>query len=223
MHRRKENRSTEDYIKAVYQLGLEGKPVSTSALAYRLGVRNASITGMLKALARRGLVRYKRYRGVSLSGKGERAALTIIRRHRLWEMYLVHFLGYAWDGVHQEAERLEHVTSPELERRLDRALGRPPADPHGDPIPGAGGTVRPANQKRLSECAAGSRVVVRRVSDRRADVLRRIASIGLRLGTAVDILGKGAGNGSLRIRLGNHNRIVSGTLAESVYVEERRK
>ncbi len=223
MARRMENRSTEDYIKAIYQLRPEGKPVSTSALARRLGVRSASITGMLKSLARRGLVRYRRYHGVSLSGRGERVALTTIRRHRLWEVFLVQGLGYAWDGVHEEAERLEHVTSSELERRLDRVLGHPLADPHGDPIPSAGGTIRQGKQKRLSDCKAGSRVVVRRVSDRHTDVLRRVAAIGLGLDRTVDVLGKRSGDGSIRIRIGDRSRAVSPELAESIYVEERRK
>lgn len=217
------NRSTEDYIKAIYQLRPDGTPVSTSALARRLEVRSASITGMLQSLARRGLVRYRRYHGVSLSGRGRRVALTTIRRHRLWEMFLVRCLGYAWDGVHEEAERLEHVTSPELERRLDRVLGRPVADPHGDPIPSAGGNIRQGRQKRLSECKAGSRVVVRRVSDRQTDVLRRVAAIGLGLNRTVDILGRRPGDGSMRIRLGKRSRAVSPELAESIFVEERRK
>lgn len=217
-----ENRSTEDYIKAIYQLRLEGGPVATTALARRLGVRSASITGMLQTLARRGLVRYRRYRGVSLSGRGERAALTIIRRHRLWEMFLVRFLGYAWDGVHVEAERLEHVTSATLERRLDRVLGFPLVDPHGDPIPSAGGIIRQGRERRLSECASCSRVVVRRVSDREADVLKQIAAIGLRLNRAVEILGVNPGDGRVRLRIGKRTRTVKRELADSVYVEERR-
>jgi DtxR family Mn-dependent transcriptional regulator len=218
-----ENRSTEDYLKAIYQLGLEGRPVSTTALAHRLAVRSASITGMLQTLARKRLVHYERYRGVSLTIEGRRAALTILRRHRLWEMFLVRFLGYSWDRVHEEAERLEHVTSAELERRLDRVLDFPVSDPHGDPIPSARGKVRQGSQRRLSECGAGSHVVIRRVSDRRADILKRAAAIGLGLDRAVEILEKRAYDGSMRIRLGRKSLALSRELAESVYVEGQRK
>jgi DtxR family Mn-dependent transcriptional regulator len=218
-----ENRSTEDYLKAIYQLGLDGRPVSTTALADRLVVRSASITGMLQTLARKHLVHYERYRGVSLTVKGRKSALTIVRRHRLWEIFLVRFLGYSWDRVHEEAERLEHVTSAELDRRLDRVLDFPVTDPHGDPIPSAGGRVRRGSSRRLSECPAGSHVVVRRVSDRHADILKHVAAAGLRLDRAVEILEKRAHDGSMTVRLGRRSLVLSGKLAASVYVEEQRK
>ena len=218
-----ENRSTEDYLKAIYQLELDGRRVSTTALAHRLAVRSASITGMLQTLARKRLVHYERYRGVSLTVKGRKAALTILRRHRLWEMFLVRFLGYSWDRVHEEAERLEHVTSGELERRLDRVLGSPVSDPHGDPIPSARGKVRRGSSRRLSECRAGSRVIIRRVSDRRPDILQHVAAIGLSLERAVEILEKRTHDGSMRVRLGRKSLAVSRELAESVYVEGQRK
>jgi DtxR family Mn-dependent transcriptional regulator len=218
-----ENRSTEDYLKAIYQLGPDGRPVSTTALAHRLAVRSASITGMLQTLARKDLVCYRRYRGVSLTVRGKRAARTIVRRHRLWEIFLVQRLGYSWDRVHEEAERLEHVTSAELERRLDRVLGHPVRDPHGDLIPRAGGKVREGRYVRLSECPAGSRVVVRRVSDRHSGILKDIAALGLGLNRSLDVLEGKARRGVMLVRCGGKERGVSMELAESVYVEERRK
>ena len=129
------NRATEDYLKAIFSLQTRGERASTSAIAGYLQVADASITDMLKKLSRRGYIRYRRYRGAELTDRGRMAALKIVRRHRLWEMFLVRYLGCAWDEIHAEAERLEHATSDFLEEKLDRALGSPSIDPHGEPIP----------------------------------------------------------------------------------------
>ena len=129
------NQSTEDYIKGIYKLRKNGNGVSTSELARHLNIGDGSVTGMLKKLSDKKLIKYIPYKGVSLTESGTKLALQMIRRHRLWEMFLVQFLGYRWDEIHNEAERLEHVTSDAMERRLDKALGFPKFDPHGDPIP----------------------------------------------------------------------------------------
>jgi DtxR family Mn-dependent transcriptional regulator len=215
------NRSTEDYIKTVYQLEPDRGRVSTTALASRLGVSNASITGMLKSLSRRGLVHYKRYEGVSLTPAGRRMALRILRRHRLWEMYLVRFLGYPWDRVHEEAERLEHVTSVELEDQLDRVLEYPESDPHGDPIPTAEGTIRRGREKSLAECSPGVHAVVKRVSDRNGEILKYASGLGLRLKTPLHVKERQKFDGSMTVRVGRKNHHVSRELAEAVFVEER--
>ncbi|RPH34760.1 metal-dependent transcriptional regulator, partial [bacterium] len=136
------NRSTEDYIKAVYALEAVGEPVTTSAVAAQLHIANGSVSAMLKKLSQERLLHYKPYQGVTLTAAGRRMALRIVRRHRLWEVFLAERLGFPWDEVHDEAERLEHVTSDELERKLDESLGFPSADPHGDPIPSAPGGLR---------------------------------------------------------------------------------
>jgi DtxR family Mn-dependent transcriptional regulator len=217
-----ENRSTEDYIKAIYQLEPDQGRVSTTALALRLGVSNASITGMLKSLSNRDLVRYKRYAGVSLSPAGRRMALRIVRRHRLWEMYLVRFLGYSWDRVHEEAERLEHVTSAELESQLDHVLGYPESDPHGDPIPRVEGTIRRRREKSLAECPLGIHVVVKRISDRNEEILRHASALGLRLQTPLQVKERRKFDGSMLVRVGRKNRQLSKALAEAVFVEVRR-
>ncbi len=135
-----------------------GEPVTTSAVASRLHIANGSVSAMLKKLSRERLLHYKPYQGVTLTGAGRRMALKIVRRHRLWEVFLAERLGFPWDEVHEEAERLEHVTSDQLERKLDESLGFPSADPHGDPIPSAAGNVRSRTSRPLAACGAGDRV-----------------------------------------------------------------
>ena len=214
------NRTTEDYVKSIYALGKESARVSTSALAAQLGVADASITGMLRRLSRAGLVRYERYRGVSLTPYGRRLALKIVRRHRLWEMFLMKFLEYSWDEIHAEAERLEHVTSDALEERLDRALGFPVADPHGDPIPTADGRLGPQHDSRLSDAAPGSVVTVARISDADPEVLKRASTLGIGLQRKIHVKEQIAVDGSLRVRVGSKERFISAKLAENIYVEE---
>lgn len=214
------NRTTEDYVKTIYALGKDGAKVSTSAVAAHLGVADASTTGMLQRLSRVGLVRYERYRGVSLTANGRRLALKIVRRHRLWEMFLLTFLEYSWDEVHAEAERLEHVTSDALERRLDRALGSPSADPHGDPIPTADGRLPRPQEGRLSDAAPGAVVTVARISDADPEVLKRAATLGIGLQRRIRIKEQVAADGSLRVRVGSKERYISAKLAASIFVEE---
>jgi len=218
-----ENRSTEDYIKSIFQLGPDGGVVSTSALARQLGVRNASITGMLKSLALRNLVRYERYRGVSLTSRGRRIALQTIRRHRLWEVFLIESLGYSWDQVHDEAERLEHVTSHQLEKRLDRALGYPGFDPHGDPIPTVRGRIHVGSKTKLTDCHPGCTAVVRRVSDRNRGTLKLLADMGLGIDTRVRVTEKGKPGGSITIMVGRKRRLLDRQIAESIFVDTGRE
>jgi DtxR family Mn-dependent transcriptional regulator len=217
-----ENRSTEDYIKSIFQLGRKGGMVSTSALARQLGVRNGSITGMLKSLALRNLVRYERYRGVSLTARGRRIALQTIRRHRLWEVFLVQSLGYSWDQVHVEAERLEHVTSEKLEKHLDRVLGYPGFDPHGDPIPTVRGQIDVELKTRLTDCRPGWTAVVRRVSDRNSATLKHLADMGLGIDSRLRVTGKGEPDGSITIVVGRTTRLLERQIAESIFVVSRR-
>src|SRR5438270_12363314 len=164
--REKLTQSQEDYLKALYQLREHERAVSTAELAARLGVLAASAAEMLGKLDTLGLVHHDRYRGAALSAVGEGIALEMIRHHRLIEMYLSQALGYRWDEVHEEAERLEHVISEQMEQRIYDALGRPGLDPHGDPIPTPAGELSPAAGRPLHECKAGESVRVVRVSDR---------------------------------------------------------
>ena len=137
-------RSVEDYLKAIYRLSPEGRPASTSEIAHLLELSAPSVSGMVKRLSELGLLEHMPYKGVQLTDAGRRAALRMVRRHRLIEAYLVEFLGYSWDTVHQEAERLEHAVSDTLVERMAAALGHPAVDPHGDPIPAADGSIRRA-------------------------------------------------------------------------------
>jgi DtxR family Mn-dependent transcriptional regulator len=213
------NRGTEDYLKTIYALEQRGDRASTSALADHLPVADASITDMLKKLSQKGLVNYRRYRGAELTAAGRRVALRIVRRHRLWEMFLVKFLNYSWDAIHVEAERLEHVTSEALERKLDEALGFPETDPHGEPIPTADGECAAANQVTLADAKAGAVVVVSRVSDADPEVLKYATSLGIGLRRKIRVKESVPFDGSLRVLVGRDERFISGKLAHHIFVE----
>src|SRR5574341_1368771 len=159
------SQAVQDYLKTIYKLQEQGGMVSTSALAEEMGVRAASATGMVKKLAGLKLVRHSPYQGVVLSKAGQKMALEIIRHHRLLELYLAEALGYSWDKVHEEAERLEHVISEEFEEKIFEALGRPTRDPHGDPIPAKDGTLAAGAHDRLSDLEPGAIGIIRRISD----------------------------------------------------------
>src|SRR5215211_6140945 len=156
-------RSVEDYLKAIYQLSPEGRPASTSEIAHALALSAPSVTGMIKRLSEHGLLEHIPYRGVQLTDEGRRAALRMVRRHRLIEAYLVEFLGYSWDTVHAEAERLEHAVTDTLVERMAAALGHPDVDPHGDPIPAPDGSIHELAYTPLAEIPVGETVEVRRV------------------------------------------------------------
>jgi DtxR family transcriptional regulator, Mn-dependent transcriptional regulator len=208
----------EDYLKALYQLGDGGRPIATSLLAERLAVSPASATEMLGKLAGLGLVAHDRYRGASLTRAGRGVALEMIRHHRLIEMYLAEALGYGWDEVHEEAERLEHVISERMEERIFDALGRPELDPHGDPIPSLAGDVRPLECRTLAQCSAGERLQVRRVSDRDAGKLRAMERLGLRLGAAVEVVGESRYEGPISVRVDGRRRQVPLGIARDVFL-----
>ncbi len=215
------SRAVEDYLKAICKLQSEGAPVSTSALAQQLDRSPASVTNMVKGLAERGLVEHEPYRGVRLSAAGEREALRIIRRHRVIEAYLIQRLGYAWDEVHAEAERLEHAASDELVERMATSLGNPELDPHGSPIPTAEGELTERRHPTLDTLAASTRAIVREVSDADEDRLRYLAELGLYPGTEVMVLEHEPFEGPIRIRIDGEERVLGRSLAEVVRVEPR--
>jgi len=170
--------SVGDYLKAIWELAGSGA-ASTKDVAGRLSVSSASVTNMFGRLQEMGLVRYERYRGASLTRRGLAEALRLVRRHRLIETFLMEHLGYSWQDVHEEAERLEHVVSDEFTGRLAELLGHPDRDPHGDPIPTADGTLVPEQSKPLSEAGAGQRVRIVKVSDESASILNYLGERGL--------------------------------------------
>ena len=181
-------RSVEDYLKAIYQLSPEGRPASTSEIAHLLALSAPSVTGMVKRLSEHGLLEHIPYRGVQLTEEGRRAALRMVRRHRLIEAYLVDFLGYSWDTVHAEAERLEHAVSDTMIERMAAALGNPTVDPHGDPIPDADGSIHELACTALSDVPIGDTVEIQRVHESQPERLRYIASLGLRPGVQVTVV-----------------------------------
>lgn len=216
------SRAVEDYLKAIYKLERSVSPpapASTTALAESLERSAASVTNMVKSLADQGLVRHEPYRGVRLTADGQAAALRIIRRHRVIETYLIERLGYTWDGVHAEAERLEHAASDDLIDRMARALGDPELDPHGAPIPGRDGSIRRRELTPLSSLPAGSRGTVRQVSDRDDDRLRRLSAMGLLLDTRVEILRSGGETKRCRVRIAGSEHELEPELAAGVLVE----
>lgn len=208
----------EDYLKSIYLLN-DGRPVRTSALAERLGVSAASATDMLGKLAALGLVNHDRYRGASLTVPGQKVALEMVRHHRLIEMYLAEALGYGWDEVHEEAERLEHVISEVFEARIFSLLGHPEIDPHGDPIPSVLGEMPNATYRSLLDCRAGEEVTVRRVSDRDPEKLRALRNLGLLPGTQVLVFEESRFEGPLGLRVNGEESQVPIGLAREVFVE----
>jgi DtxR family Mn-dependent transcriptional regulator len=181
----------EDYLKTIYEITCQGQRASTNQIAEALGVTPASVTGMIKRLASTTppLLDYKRHHGVRLTPKGELVALEIVRHHRLLELFLHQMLGFEWDEVHAEADRLEHVISEEFEERIAQALGNPAYDPHGDPIPTRDLVIPDSPSLRLADLRPGERAIMRRVNDDDPELLRYLGELGLIPGTRLTILG----------------------------------
>lgn len=213
-----ETTAVQDYLKAIYQLGGGSSHVPTSAVAQRLDVRPASVTGMVRRLDSQGLVSHEPYRGVKLTKRGLREAVEVIRHHRLLETYLAEVVGMPWDKVHAEADALEHVISEDLESRLDELLGHPTTDPHGHPIPTATLSLDEPSYPSLGDLAPGSRCIVRRVSDRNAELLRHLDEIGIRPGVSVEIVASIEFGGGVRARVGGSEHVIGSEAAEAIAV-----
>jgi DtxR family Mn-dependent transcriptional regulator len=213
--------SQEDYLKALYHLHGDTRPVPTRDLAQRLGISSPSVSEMVGRLVSQGLVEHDRYRGQQLTKEGRKVALELVRHHRLLEMFLVQVLGYSWDEVHEEAERLEHVISERMEQRIFDLLGRPQLDPHGHAIPTLTGKVRPVSNRPLSECGVGEKVVVQGVSDEDAAKLRELDRRGLVPGTPVEVVGASEYEGPIDIRIRGRRLSVPLGLARALFVERR--
>lgn len=209
--------AVEDYLKAIYKLRGEREGATTTAIAERLGVSAASVTNMIKKLARLRLVEHTPYHGVILTTGGEKVALEIIRHHRLLELYLADVLGVSLDKVDEEAERLEHVLSEDLEERIAQTLGDPTRDPHGHPIPSREGRLDECSYPALADLRRGASGVIVHVNDQDADVLRDLAAEGLLPGAQVRVVGIGD-HGRMRVRSPAGERDVSRALARAVHV-----
>jgi DtxR family transcriptional regulator, Mn-dependent transcriptional regulator len=215
--------AVEDYAKALHALAQRSDgPVSTSALAERLGVSAGSVTSMLKRMNEMGLVVHESYRGALLTERGERVALEVIRHHRLLESYLAEVLGMPWDRVHDEAEVLEHYISEELEERIAQALGDPAHDPHGDPIPSADLDLAAENTVSLSELEPGAIVSFARVSDSDPEMLRYLAERGIRPGAELEIISRDPFEGPLHVRVEGAEHILGERLAGAIRVRTPR-
>jgi DtxR family Mn-dependent transcriptional regulator len=209
--------SAQDYLKAIWKLEQTGD-MSTTALADALGVSPASATAMLKKLATLGLVDHERYHGATLTPAGERMALEVVRHHRLLELYLMEALGLSWDQVHEEAERLEHHLSDVLESRIDRALGFPTRDPHGDPIPSPELLLQSDEMVCLSDLEAGSMTVVRRVPDGDPELLRYLATLGLVPAEEVRVVDRAPFDGPVTVEVRGTRHAIGRSLAAQIEV-----
>jgi DtxR family Mn-dependent transcriptional regulator len=208
----------QDYLREIYKLRLEGRRATTSAIADRVGVRPPSATAMVKRLAALGLVEHERYRGAELTPAGERVALEVIRHHRLLELYLSQALGLSLDEVHSEADRLEHALSEELEARIDRSLGYPTHDPHGDPIPDAKLRIDRDPLRTLASLEPGDVATIRRVPDDDDALLRYLADHALVPGETVTLTRAEPFGGPLILRVGKAEHAISRELAEGIGV-----
>jgi DtxR family Mn-dependent transcriptional regulator len=212
------SQAMEDYLKAIYKLRERSEQVPTSALADYLKVAPASVTNMCKKLAKLNLLTYEPYQGVKFTPAGEKLALEIIRHHRLIELYLAEALGVPWDQVHDEAEKLEHVISEDLEERMAAALGDPQFDPHGAPIPSRSGVISRPESGRLVDMKAGDKLTVVEVDDDDPELLRYVGEMGLYPGTAIQLLALAPYKGSLTLDIRGKEHSLSYQVAKTILV-----
>jgi len=211
--------SEQNYIKCIYHLQQEKGTVNTNSLAAEMRTRPASVTDMLKKLAEKDLVNYKKYQGVSLTEKGKLAAKMIVRKHRLWEVFLVEKLDFSWDEVHDIAEQLEHIKSEKLINKLDDFLGNPTEDPHGDPIPDAQGRMVTIEKQLLSELMGNQTGICVGVKDNSSDFLKYLDKQQIGLGSKIEIVAKEAFDLSLKIKVNGTELAISIKIASNLFVK----
>ena len=215
------SRSAEDYLKAIFGLSERGVTASTSAIADALAVQPASVTGMVKRMADAGLLEHVPYRGVRLTPRGSREALRVLRRHRIIETYLCERLGFSWEDVHEEAERMEHAASDALVERMAAALEFPSHDPHGAPIPTSAGEIESTDFSTLADAAPGTRVRIRAVRDEDPDRLRSMEAKGLTPGACLTVADTQARPDAVSVRVGDDPGVAHSVvtdLARRIYV-----
>lgn len=214
-------RSEENYLKAIFHLGNgEAGSISTNAIAEQMDTKPSSVTDMAKKLAEKGLVHYKKYQGISLTDTGTRTALSIIRKHRLWEVFLVKKLDFTWDEVHEVAEQLEHIKSEKLIDKIDELLDFPKYDPHGDPIPTKDGKFMERDKQLLSEMPMHAQGVCVGVKDSSAPFLKFLDKNNIALGNTIKILDKEDFDQSLQIQMGGRELRISHQIASNLYVKK---
>lgn len=207
----------ENYLKAIYHLSAGGQEtVTTNALAEAMQTKAASVTDMVKKLSAKDLIRYEKYYGVKITSTGKTQALQIIRKHRLWETFLVHKLGFAWDEVHEVAEQLEHIQSPGLIDKLDAFLGFPKADPHGDPIPDQQGRVKPQASVGLDVLALGKKATIVSVKDTDPKLLKYLEKIGAMPGKKIQVLRRESYDKSIEVMIEKKKVFLSLEVAKNI-------
>lgn len=213
--------SEENYLKAIYNIGrlAASEKISPTAIAEALGNNPASVVDMIKKLVDKKLISYEKSKGVKFTDKGKKAALLIVRKHRLWEVFLHDKLGYTWDTIHEIAEQLEHIQHPELADRLDKYLGFPQFDPHGDPIPKSNGELPVTSATTLAEVETGSKGTVVGVKDTSTPFLQYLKQLNVGIGTRISVVERIVFDSSLVIKIGNGgNTTVSKKFSENILV-----
>jgi len=212
--------SEENYLKAIYHLGKQGNTaVSTNAIAEKMQTKASSATDMIKKLAEKALVDYKRYQGVTLTSKGRLIAAIVVRKHRLWEVFLVEKLNFSWDEVHDVAEQLEHIKSEKLTNELDAFLGFPTEDPHGDPIPDKDGVLKETEKIVLAHLNVGDLGICVGVKDSSTEYLKYLDKHKIALGTSLEIVAKEAFDNSMSIVIKGEQLIISNAVANNLFVK----
>lgn len=215
-----ENKSIEDYLKNIYSLKEESGKVTTSHLAEKLSISSAAVSEMISKLSKSGYISNTPYKGFELTGKGEKIAVNLIRKHRLWEVFLVKHLKYPWDKVHAEAERLEHSSSDELIKNLEEFMSFPKFDPHGEPIPDINGNIEICNDFQLSKAEAGKSYTVKRVSDENSEILVYLSKIGLKLNDKIKVLERINFDNSVQIQNKSLKLFLSEKLSNCIFVSQ---
>ena len=214
------SQSEENYLKAIYHLGNPSqKGVSTSDIANKLDTKASSVSDMIKKLSDKKLVEYKKYYGVNLTKKGKLIAASVVRKHRLWEVFLVDKLNFTWDEVHDVAEQLEHIKSKKLMEELDSFLGFPKTDPHGDPIPDKDGNLQTIEKTLLSNLKKGESGICIGVKDSSSDFLQYLDKQNIKLGDQVKVMDKEAFDESTHIQIANRNMNISKKIAANLYIQ----
>lgn len=217
------SQTEENYLKAIFKISesQEG-PVSTNSISKKIDISAASVTDMLKRLAKKDLIHYKKHKGVTLSEQGDQVARHLIRKHRLWEVFLLEKLDFAWDEVHAMAEQLEHIQAPELVERLDQFLGHPKFDPHGDPIPDAEGNFAERQQRLLCEMTAGEQGVIVGVNEHSPEFLQYLDRMKLVLGTAIAVVETFSYDESIKVKVNKNSEILlSKKVSQNLFVSKK--
>ncbi|AUP79203.1 metal-dependent transcriptional regulator [Flavivirga eckloniae] len=210
----------ENYIKAIYHLGKYGaNNVSTNAIAKEMETKASSVTDMVKKLSEKRYVDYKKYQGVTLTKKGKEVAANIVRKHRLWEVFLVEKLNFSWDEVHEVAEQLEHIKSKKLISQLDAFLEHPTHDPHGDPIPDETGKIKKIDKILLSQAETGDHCICVGVKDSSSEFLKYLDKNNIALGTELNVLHKEPFDNSVTIKVNTKEFIISNMIANNLFVK----